>query len=205
VLIPGFVTDITILLAPGPTSEKLVELASSECRTGGSHTARTPADEARPSLISVQWPGALGIALMSFTETVAAGQPFARKGEPAPRQRRSCLPQDSPISEAHFSARCRAAAAPRKRQSTSAREPARKLAGMVTEAMTLVTMSFPAPLVAMLPQSALAALVIVYSFGLIKPTECLDILRIRRTDFSWAIVAFAGVGVVGTLKEITSR
>ena len=37
------------------------------------------------SLISVLWPGALGIALMSFTETVAAGQAFARKDEPAPR------------------------------------------------------------------------------------------------------------------------
>jgi MFS superfamily sulfate permease-like transporter len=37
------------------------------------------------SLISTLWPGALGIALMSFTETVAAGHVFARKGEPAPR------------------------------------------------------------------------------------------------------------------------
>jgi MFS superfamily sulfate permease-like transporter len=49
----------------------------------------------------------------------------------------------------------------------------------------------------MLPQSALAALVIVYSFGLIKPIEFRDILRIRRAEFSWAIVAF-----VGTLKGI---
>ena len=37
------------------------------------------------SLVSALWPGALGIALMSFTETVAAGQAFARKDEPAPR------------------------------------------------------------------------------------------------------------------------
>ena len=54
----------------------------------------------------------------------------------------------------------------------------------------------------MMPQSALAALVIVYSFGLIKPLEFHDILRIRKTEFSWAIVAFAGVVVVGTLKGI---
>src|ERR1700757_1250228 len=68
--------------------------------------------------------------------------------------------------------------------------------------MTLVTMFYLAPLVSMLPQAALAAMVIVYSCGLIKPIEFRDILRIRRTEFSWAIVAFAGVVLVGTLKGI---
>jgi MFS superfamily sulfate permease-like transporter len=48
----------------------------------------------------------------------------------------------------------------------------------------------------------MAALVIVYSFGLIKPVEFHDILSIRRTEFFWAIVAFAGVVVLGTLKGI---
>jgi SulP family sulfate permease len=77
-----------------------------------------------------------------------------------------------------------------------------RLAEMVTAAMMLVTMCFLAPLVVMLPQSALAAMVIVYSFGLIKPIEFCDILSIRRTEFSRAIVAFAGVVLVGTLKGI---
>ncbi|MGA9643218.1 MAG: STAS domain-containing protein, partial [Terriglobales bacterium] len=45
-------------------------------------------------------------------------------------------------------------------------------------------------------------LVVVYSFGLIKPIEFHEILSIRRTEFSWAIVAFAGVVLVGTLKGI---
>jgi MFS superfamily sulfate permease-like transporter len=53
-----------------------------------------------------------------------------------------------------------------------------------------------------MPQSALAAMVIVYSFGLIKPIEFRDIISIRWTEFSWAIVAFAGVVLVGTLKGI---
>jgi MFS superfamily sulfate permease-like transporter len=34
------------------------------------------------SLIEHMWPGALGIALMSFTETIAAGRAFAKSGEP---------------------------------------------------------------------------------------------------------------------------
>lgn len=36
------------------------------------------------SLIAQLWPGALGIALMSFTETIAAGRAFARRGEQPP-------------------------------------------------------------------------------------------------------------------------
>ena len=77
-----------------------------------------------------------------------------------------------------------------------------QLAEMVTAAMALVTALFLAPVVAMMPQAALAALVIVYSVGLIKPIEFREILSIRRTEFSWAIVAFAGVVLVGTLKGI---
>jgi MFS superfamily sulfate permease-like transporter len=68
--------------------------------------------------------------------------------------------------------------------------------------MALLTILFFAPLIGMMPQSALAAIVIVYSFGLIKPIEFREILSIRRTEFSWAIVAFAGVMLVGTMKGI---
>jgi len=68
--------------------------------------------------------------------------------------------------------------------------------------LTLLTIPLLAPLIAIMPQAALAALVIVYSFGLIKPFEFREILSIRGTEFSWAIVAFAGVVLLGTLKGI---
>jgi sulfate permease, SulP family len=154
------------------------------------------------SLISVLWPGALGIALMSFTETVAAGQAFARKDEPAPRANTELLATGlANIGGAFLGAMPGGGGTTQTAVNVSAGART-QLAEMVTAAMTLVTMFFLAPFVAMLPQSALAALVIVYSFGLIKPIEFHDILRIRRTEFSWAIVAFAGVVVVGTLKGI---
>jgi len=35
------------------------------------------------SLAEQLWPGALGIALMSFTETIAAGRAFAKSDEPS--------------------------------------------------------------------------------------------------------------------------
>jgi high affinity sulfate transporter 1 len=154
------------------------------------------------SLISVLWPGALGIALMSFTETVAAGQAFARKDEHAPRANTELLATGlANIGGALVGAMPGGGGTTQTAVNVSAGART-QLAEMVTAAMTLVTMFFLAPLVAMLPQAALAALVIVYSFGLIKPIEFHHILRIRRTEFSWAIVAFAGVVVLGTLKGI---
>ena len=159
---------------------------------------------ARPdlSLVTVLWPGALGIALMSFTETIAAGRAFARKDEPAPRADRELLATGlANVGGALVGAMPGGGGTTQ--TAVNVRAGARtQLAEMITALMALVTTLFLAPLIAMMPQSALAALVIVYSFGLIKPIEFHDILRIRRTEFFWAIVAFAGVVFVGTLKGI---
>src|SRR5271169_4195739 len=43
------------------------------------------------SLAAQLWPGALGIALMSFTETIAAGRAFAGSDEPSPKPNRELL------------------------------------------------------------------------------------------------------------------
>ena len=154
------------------------------------------------SLITVLWPGALGIALMSFTETVAAGRAFARTDEATPRADRELLATGlANVGGALLGAMPGGGGTTQTAVNVLAGART-QLAEMVTAAMTLVTMFFLAPLVAMMPQSALAALVIVYSFGLIKPIEFHEILSIRRTEFSWAIAAFAGVVLVGTLKGI---
>jgi MFS superfamily sulfate permease-like transporter len=68
--------------------------------------------------------------------------------------------------------------------------------------MALITMLLLAPLIALMPQATLAAVVIVYSVGMIKPREFFEILQVRRTEFIWALIAFAGVMFVGTLKGI---
>jgi SulP family sulfate permease len=54
----------------------------------------------------------------------------------------------------------------------------------------------------MMPQATLAAVVIVYSIGLIKPAEFRAILTVRRTEFLWAVAALAGVVLLGTLQGI---
>ena len=154
------------------------------------------------SLISVLWPGALGIALMSFTETIAAGRAFARKGEPTPRAGRELLATGlANVGGALVGSMPGGGGTTQ--TAVNVRAGARtQLAEIVTAAMTLVTIFFLAPLISMLPLSALAAMVIVYSFGLIKPSEFSDILKIRWTEFSWAIAAFAGVVILGTMKGI---
>jgi sulfate permease, SulP family len=77
-----------------------------------------------------------------------------------------------------------------------------QLAEIVTAAMTLVTMILLASFIALMPQATLAAVVIVYSIGLIRPVEFREILSVRRTEFRWALIAFAGVALVGTLEGI---
>jgi MFS superfamily sulfate permease-like transporter len=72
----------------------------------------------------------------------------------------------------------------------------------VTAAMTLLTMLFLAPLLGLMPHAVLAGIVIVYSVGLIQPAEFRNILAIRRTEFFWALAAFVGVMLIGTLKGI---
>ena len=53
-----------------------------------------------------------------------------------------------------------------------------------------------------MPHATLAAVVIVYSVGLIKPKEFVAIRRIRRMEFLWALAALSGVVLLGTLKGI---
>jgi sulfate permease, SulP family len=154
------------------------------------------------SFITVLWPGALGIALMSFTETVAAGRAFTRNEDPAPRADRELLATGlANVGGALFGAMPGGGGTTQTAVNVIAGART-QLAEIVTAAMALITTLFLAPFVAMMPQAALAALVIVYSFGLIKPFEFREILAIRRTEFSWAVVAFAGVVLVGTLKGI---
>ena len=77
-----------------------------------------------------------------------------------------------------------------------------QVAELVTAAATLATVLFLAPFLSLMPQATLAAVVVIYSIGLIKPAEFSAILKIRRTEFTWALAAFAGVIAVGTLKGI---
>jgi MFS superfamily sulfate permease-like transporter len=66
----------------------------------------------------------------------------------------------------------------------------------------LATLLVLAPLIGLMPQAALAAVVVAYSMDLIQPAEFAAIRRVRRIEFRWAIIAFIGVVLLGTLPGI---
>jgi anti-anti-sigma factor len=59
-----------------------------------------------------------------------------------------------------------------------------------------------APMLGLMPNATLAAVVIVYSVGLIQPAEFQAIRAVRSMEFRWALLACAGVLFFGTLKGI---
>jgi high affinity sulfate transporter 1 len=154
------------------------------------------------SLAERLWPGAVGIALMSFTETIAAGRAFARSDEPSPNANRELLATGLANAGGALFGAMPSGGGTTQTAVNRLVGAQSQMSELVTAGMTLVTMLFLAPLIAMMPQATLAAVVIVYSVGLIKPIEFRAILSVRRTEFIWALVAFAGVILVGTLKGI---
>jgi SulP family sulfate permease len=153
-------------------------------------------------LITQLLPGAIGIALMSFTETIAAGRAFAIRSEPPVRANRELVATGiANLSGAFFGA-MPAGGGTSQTAVVRAVGGRTQRASMVTAAVSVATMLALAPLLGLLPQAALAAIVIVYSVGLIKPAEFLSIRRARRMEFHWALAAFLGVLVFGTLQGI---
>jgi len=154
------------------------------------------------SLAQELWPGALGIALMSFTETIAAGRAFIKGEEPTLRANQELLATGLANAGGAFLGSMPVGGGTSQTAVNRLAGARTQLAELVTALASLATMLLLAPLIALMPQATLAAVVIVYSIGLIKPAEFRAILKIRRTEFAWALAAFAGVVALGTLKGI---
>jgi len=148
------------------------------------------------------WPAAIGIALMSFVETIAAGQAFRRLSEPRPVANKelaaigltnllggcfSNLPSGGGTSQTAVN------------QQAGARS---QIAGLVTAAVVVAVLFFLASVVHLMPQATLAVVVIVPCAGMIKLPEFGAIWRTRLMEFSWAAASVAGVVLLGTLKGI---
>lgn len=154
------------------------------------------------SLAAQLWPGAMGIALMSFTETIAAGRAFAKSDEPAPRANRELLATGLANAGGALLGSMPGGGGTSQTAVNRLVGARSQLSALVTAGGSLVTMLFLAPLVSQMPNATLAAVVIFYSIGLIQPAEFRAILSIRRMEFVWALVAFAGVVLLGTLQGI---
>jgi sulfate permease, SulP family len=154
------------------------------------------------SLVAQLWPGALGVALMSFTETIAAGRAFATSEEPHLRPNQELAAIGLANAGGALLGAMPAGGGTTQTAVNRLAGARTQLAELITAAVALLTMLFLAPLIALMPQATLAAVVIVYSIGLIKPADFRHILEIRRTKFLWALTALAGVVLLGTLQGI---
>ena len=155
-----------------------------------------------PALVWQLLPGALGIALMSFTETIAAGRAFAARTDPPIKANRELLAIGAANLAGAFFGAMPAGGGTSQTAVVRAVGGRTQRASLVTALASAATMLALAPLLGLLPQAVLAAIVIVYSVGLIEPAEFVSIRNIRRMEFRWALAAFVGVLVFGTLQGI---
>ena len=155
-----------------------------------------------PALIEQLAPGALGIALMSFTETIAAGRAFARAGDPPIDANRELIATGAANLGGAFLGAMPAGGGTSQTAVVRATGGQSQMASLVTAGVALATMLLLAPILGLLPHATLAAIVIVYSIGLVQPAEFLAVRKVRTMEFVWAIVAALGVLSLGTLKGI---
>ena len=154
------------------------------------------------SLMRQLWPAALGIALMSFIETAAAGRAFIQKGDLPPEGNHelvatglanlagsffNCMPGGGGTSQTAVN------------QGAGARS---QISGLVTAAVIMATLLFLAPLFGLMPNATLAVVVIIACIGLVSPAEFRAVHTIRTMEFHWALITASGVMVLGTLKGL---
>ena len=156
----------------------------------------------RLELAEGMWPAAAGIALMSFTETIAAARAFSAPGEPRPKPNQELLALGVANGVGGLFGAMPAGGGTSQTAVNRLAGARTQVAELVTAAVALATLLLLGPVIALMPQAALAAVVIVYSLELIKPAEFHAIQRVRRTELVWALTAFAGVVLLGTLNGI---
>jgi high affinity sulfate transporter 1 len=197
--------------APAPLAAVVLGIAAAGLlglnRFGVALTGHIPAGIPTPavpdlSLIRGLWPGALGIALMSFTESIAAGRSFARHDDPPVSANRELVALGAANVAGSFFQGFPAGGGTSQTAVNSRAGARSQLSSLVTVAITLATLLFLSPLISLLPQATLAAVVLVTALPLLSTADFRSILAVRRTEFLWALAAGAGVIVLGTLNGI---
>jgi SulP family sulfate permease len=147
-------------------------------------------------------PGALGIALVSFTESIAASRAFAEQSDPVVNANQELLALGmANVAGGFFQAYAGGGGTSQTavNKESGAKTQVAALGTALTVALTLLVL---APLASLIPDPALAALVLTAAAGLIKVEEFRAIGRYRTTELTWALVAFGGVLLLGVLEGI---
>ena len=154
------------------------------------------------NLLRTLLPGALGIALISFIESIAAARAFAEQGDPAVDADQELLALGlANLAGGLFQAFPGGGGT--SQTAVNKESGARtQVAALGTALTVMLTLLFLAPLVGLIPDPALAALVLMAAAGLINLGEFRAISQYRSVELIWALVAFGGVLMLGTLGGI---
>ena len=156
----------------------------------------------QPSLFEAMWPAAAGIALISFTESIAAARAFQRTSDPTINANRELFAIGAANAAGAFIGSMPAGGGTSQTAVSRNAGSQTQAASLVVAAVAFATLLFLAPVLALMPHATLAAVVIAYSIGLVNPAEMAAIRRVRTMEFRWALVACLGVMMLGTLKGI---
>ena len=154
------------------------------------------------SLIVTLIPAALGIALMSYTETIAAGRAFVVSGDPLIIPNRELIATGLANVGGAFFGSMPAGGGTSQTAVVRAVGGRSQIASLVTAAAAVATMLLLAPFLGLMPHATLAAVVIFYSIGLVNLSEFRAIREVRTMEFRWAVFACLGVLIWGTLQGI---
>jgi high affinity sulfate transporter 1 len=154
------------------------------------------------SLLEALWPAAVAMALMSFTETIASGRAFTAPGEDRPEPNQELVATGAGNIVGGLLGAMPGGGGTSQTAVNRKAGARTQVAALLTAGMTLATLLFLAPVMGLIPQATLAAVVIATSVGLISPADFREIRAFRTREFRWALAACAGVVLLGTLKGI---
>jgi SulP family sulfate permease len=154
------------------------------------------------SLVSTLWPGALGIALIAFVESIAAARAFAKQNDPPVDGDQELLALGAANVGGSFFQAYPAGGGTSQTAVNDQAGARSQLAEAVTAGVVVLTLLFLAPLLGLMPEATLGALVLAAAAGLIKVGEFRAIGQIRRHEMWWAVITFVGVVILGTLEGI---
>jgi SulP family sulfate permease len=148
------------------------------------------------------WPAALGIALMSFTESVAAARAFCQQADPPINANQELLAVGVTNVASSLVSGLPTGGGVSQTKIADAAGARSQMAQWINAAVVLLCLLLLSGVIALLPKAALAALIIVASASMIKPADFRAIAQIHKLEFFWALITLAGVVFIGTLEGI---
>lgn len=143
-------------------------------------------------------PGALAIAVMAFLESAAVARSLRRPAEPPIDSDQELLATGAANTVGSFFAAMPAAGGFSQSAVNQGAGARTQLATLVTVVLAVLVALFLGPVLSLLPEATLAALVFIAVVGLVDVPQLVRWLRISRTDF-WIATAVAVIGLTAGL------